>query len=171
MADWVAAGGQREPPRMPMHSEIENAMEKIGEIDKAHGFWVIAFYAKRNPAIHSEILDLRLRGDYEAVLDIVQKDVARLSNLLTGDSSDDGRRYLNMVLNFRATWFELRASGEQIVWQPNAKAQDHLKQLAKDDKNAQLAHQSPETDYDKIQKKLASLSNELEEVKDLVSKE
>ena len=152
-----------------MHGEIDKALANIDETNFLHGYWVIAFYAKRNGELHSDILDQRLQGNYERVLEIVQQDIGYITNLLTTDRSQDNVHYLNMCLAFRRTWFEETGTADGPVWKPNWEAQKHLKELAQHEKNMTLAHSPPETEFDKLQKTIAALSSELNDIKTLVS--
>ncbi|KAL8783129.1 MAG: hypothetical protein Q9195_009481 [Heterodermia aff. obscurata] len=137
--EWSRQDSRGERPQKPIHDEIEQALEKIGESDYAQGYWVINFYAARNEAVYSNILDDRLRGDYEKVLETVQKDIQYLVDLLANDTSDDYRHCLDLCLHFRATWFEQKSSANGITWQPNLRAQNHLKEIAQRERNLGLA--------------------------------
>lgn len=152
-----------------MHDEIDKALANIDETNFLHGYWVIAFYAKRNGELHSDILDQRLQGNYERVLEIVQQDIDYITNLLTTDPSEDNVHYLSMCLNFRTTWFQEIGSVDGPIWQPNYKAQKHLNELAQQEKNMTLVHSPPETEFDQLQKTIAALSSELNDIKTLVS--
>ena len=170
LENWIKRGKQEEKPAVTMHDEIDAALLRIGETDNAHGYWVIGFYAHQNHEMHSDVFDQRLQGNYGTVLEIVENDIEHLDNQLTGSKSDYNSHCLNMALDFRKTWFELRSSGSEVIWQPNARAQIHSAQLAKDAKTSTLAPSLGEIRYDKLQKQLVEILSELKDLKDMVSK-
>ena len=169
----MQAGEHGEKPEAPMIDDIDAALSRVGEEDKEHGYWVIRFYANRNRAHHSEILDLRLRGEYPKLLEVVEKDIEYFRSRLTGSQTDESHHSLQMVVDFRNTWFEQKSSGSDLTWGPNARARAHMSQLAslaKDAKDPATAYNLPDTEYEKLHKELATVMNELEEVKGIVSR-
>ena len=49
--------------------------------------------------------DLRLRGEYPKLLEVVEKDIEYFRSRLTGSQTDESHHSLQMVVEFRNTWF------------------------------------------------------------------